>query len=133
MGTEKTATVNAAELKGIAMATEAILHHKPTTATIFLDSQAAIKALIHPAQTSDQLYLIYPNHTMARCIPAEKPHSVEVSLNLVTRGDLQDMIPMLITITHQIQVSRCKCVLRTRSRCPLPTIIILASGVSRVV
>jgi ribonuclease HI len=58
MGTEKTATVYAAELKGIAMATEAILHHKPTTATIFSDSQAAIKALVRPGQTSGQLYLI---------------------------------------------------------------------------
>ena len=48
MGAGKTATVNAAELKGIAMATEAILHHKPTTATIFSDIQAAIKALIRP-------------------------------------------------------------------------------------
>ena len=64
IGTGKTATVNTAELKGIVMATEAILHHKPTTATIFSDIQAAIKALIRPARTLDQLYLIQTLSTL---------------------------------------------------------------------
>jgi hypothetical protein len=53
MGIEKTATVNAAELKGIAMAAEAILHHKPTTATIFFGQPGRnqVHDTLRPAQT----------------------------------------------------------------------------------